>query len=662
MIYRSAGILVAWLAVTLMAGEGLLGAQEREAKFWVNYRAAVENPSGFAAKRDLVQKNKIYLQGAITYQIFSIANAWIASNEEDVQDRIKLLDDLGRMYKLLFRSSVLDKRVEFARSLDADKSQKITEAFQTYTKVIQKHNATPKKSPQMVEELIAAGMEAIEGWKAAGEDYLLGDLAEFISGYYHMKEDYVAEANLLVLAKRCYGRHDRTDKENYVALQLRKLESDHGVTLGKEGAGGATAKRKEKKVRPEAKKLGSVKMTYKKDKGPEKFDSPLWYNFFDHMLWRGVTVEKNKPVNWPLGDGSVLVWEGGSKLFLDVDNTGKKRVKLKATAGTQKAMDIPIRYARGEGKYRINLRGLGEREKFLGGEFNFSSSTMISVRIARACHLEGTFQGIKFSLIDDNVNGKYDDFGADQVQIGKNLPQPLSPIMDFGGKLYSVYRVKPDGSEVFFEEYVGDTGQLQIKWNGARGVTPTFLVVQCTQGEFVNAHFNVAGGQPVTLPDGTYQFKYGLIQSGQGKKVQFVTMTPGRKSEDFKVEMGKTTVKEMGAPFQITCAVRTGKEDGEVMIAGKDIKIFGAMNEQYVHFYPNSFAPVISIRVAGGGNVASRKKTGRPDNVGLELMWYPKDFPFKGSLDRKYEVKVDLNNKFLGKVKGAWNEAEVINQ
>ncbi|MBN2490590.1 MAG: hypothetical protein JXQ29_07060 [Planctomycetes bacterium] len=661
---RLALVLGVLFLTTVMAGAHL--AAQREIDFWTDYKAALDDPSGFAKRRDLVQNNRTLVHGAMTYQIFAIAQAWIANNEEDVQSRLALMEDVGRMYETIHRSKVIELRIQFAKSLDADKSQDLVEANDTYNRLLNLHN-TERKTPQLVEQMIGQGTEVIEGFKRAGEDYILGEICEFISRYHRMKEDYLEEAKLLAHARQCLARHRRTEKENEVALRLRQIEQDHDIRLDRTGGEAPTVERKAPKVRREPKAFPPVVLTYKTDKGPGTFDSLATHNTLDHVLWRGIGVEKgkDKAATWPLGDGSVIWWEGGTKLFLDPDNSGKNPVRLKAGAGTQAVMDIPVHYARGTGKYRLLLRMLGETEKLLGEGFNFSSSTRVYLQMARACHMEGKFNGVRFMLVDDNLNGKYDDYGQDLVAFDKQPTQPLSPVMDFGGTLYSVARVKPEGSEVSFQEYVGDTGKIQFKWTGGRGVTPVFLVVVCTRGEFQNCFFNVGSGEPVTVPNGFYQFARGMLAQGQGKKIRLATIATG-KSEVFEVEENTTTVKELGAPYDIVCAISQAPEG--VQIRGKDVKIYGAMKEHYQHFYPDSYTPVLSVRVAGSGaRIVQNKKLGRPDGNdairkegGWDNMWYPTDFEFKGALDQRYEVKVDLDTPLLGKLKGNWNEAEMI--
>ena len=657
---RTIGILVAVMYLCLLIQTGSLSAQD-EAQLWVDYAAAFKDPAGFAKKRNLIQKHKAKINGMVSYQINSIANNIVAKNHEDTEFRRKLLEDLGRMYELVFRSNYLDCRIKFARDLNSDSAPVLVDAVAKWQKFIANHNKL-EKSPEMVETMIMEGTSIVELFEEIREDFILGEVCELLSRYYGMKEDYKPMAEYLEKARKSFARHKRNTMENHVALKLRNLESK-GYKVGKDGSVDAKGAEEERKVRPEPKLVGVVKTKYKKDKGPTKFESVNLGNYFDHMFWRELRINKEEKTNWPLGDGSVVTWEGGAKLFLDLDNTEKNLKRLKATGGAQKMADIPVRYAHGKGKYRLLLRGLG-KEKYLGREVQYTVNKMFFLKFARACHLEGTFNGIKFCLIDDNVNGKYDDYGVDMIKIGKEPIRPVSKYMDFGGTLYLIDRVKQDGSEIHFKEYVGDTGKLLAKWNGPRGVKPEILVFQCTRGEFSGGFFNVAGEKPVTVPDGYYQFAYGIIKKGKGKKVTCVLMQNREGKGVFRVKKNEEKTVMMGAPFDVKVGIKSGG-DG-VVIPGKEIKIYGAMEEEYHHFYPESFKVAISVRVAGGGKILSNKKPGRPgkaevDAGGMVLMWYPKDLDFKGNIDRTYEVKVDLIGTLLGKkIVGKWNEAKAV--
>jgi hypothetical protein len=379
------------------------------------------------------------------------------------------------------------------------------------------------------------------------------------------------------------------------------------------------------------------------------------------MLWKGLGLRREKTVTWPLGYGSVVRWSGGSKIYLDLENDGRRLIRLKAVSGTDNLVDIKVRYARSVRRYRLLVRGLGE-EKYLGLPIRYITTRVFPLRYTRACHLEGTFKGRRFALIDDDVNGNYDDFGRDMIRFESGRVQPLSRVLNVDGTLYSLGRVKADGSKILFEEYVGDSGILRVDWKGNGRRKPAILVFQCVQGEFTPSYFNLAGGEPLRIPNGHYRFMHGIITEGKGRKRRFVLIGSG-KSEVFEVERDQTVVKAMGAPFDVRAAV-TRAEDG-VQIPGSRIKIYGTMKEEYHHFYPDSFRPRISVRIADGPAVAMEERPGRPgkaeaDRFGRDVMWFPKNFEFGGDTCKKYQVKVDIEDDLLGAIRGNWNEAPVI--
>ncbi|MBN2491645.1 MAG: hypothetical protein JXQ29_12420 [Planctomycetes bacterium] len=412
---------------------------------------------------------------------------------------------------------------------------------------------------------------------------------------------------------------------------------------------------------PTARRYPPVQMRYRPDAGPTGFASAQPWNYDDPMLWKGVSLERDEPAPWPLGYGSVVVWEGGTKVFLDRDSDGRRRTRLKAIAGVEQLADIEVRYPGSVQPYRIVVRGLGE-ERFLGLPVRFLRSRAFPLRFARACHREGRFQGQRFALIDDSLNGRYDDFGEDTVRIGDGPIQPLSQVMRFGSRLYHLERVRPDGTTVLLADYEGPTGRLRAEWRGAGAAEPAMLVFRCVRGEFVNAFFNLAGGEPSEVPAGHYALVHGVIKAGAGRTMRFVRIGPGR-SRPVAVAPGQTVVHALGAPCDVEAGVEASG-DG-LRVPGRAIRIFGAGGEEYYQFYPASFDAEVSVRAAGGPVVLAGRTAGRPekadaDRHGMAVMWYPKAVEFGGSIRRGYEAKVDVRSELLGRIEGRWHRVEVL--
>lgn len=621
--------------------------------FWRQYQEAAEDKAtGFGKRKRLVQSNKARLHDHISYQLWSASNSFVRENVEDAEQRIGLIEDVAQVYKIAYRTSTFEKRTAFAKSLNAESAAKYADARQKWNKWLTLHGQA-QKGPSTVEDLIALGTEIIGLLDEIGESYTLGEVAEWTGNYCKVKEDWSETARFYEKARDAFRAHRRNEAENRVSLELRKLAAEHNV--------GPDAKKddpdKPKKVRPEPKKFPAVALKYKKAKSVEALPTGFKENSSDAMLWFGVTVNKDTPLDWPLGAGSKFHWEGGTKFFLDVEGNGKKK-RVKPGAGKAKAVDLTVRDGTDSWKYRAFMQVLGEQEKFLGYDANMVLATRVTVKLARACYTEGTFNGVKIALIDDNINGKYNDFGNDLVRIGKDDVQPLSPYMNIGGTLYKVFEISADGTSITFAEYVGDTGTLQIQWSGGKRVQPTQLIFKCIRGEFEGGWFNFADGQPKKVPDGFYQLQRGYIVKGSGRKELSVSIGQGN-SESFDVAEGETVVKQMGGPFQLRAELT--KKGGKVMLEGKRIFVMGALEEQYEWFYPTGYTPKVWLRKKEGGTVVKGQQMRRPGqedfNKDFNAPWYPKELEIKASTDAEYEFKATMTHPLLGTIKTDWIEA-----
>lgn len=633
-----------------------LDAQMGTVEFWEAYTAAMNDPAGFGKKRDLVKKNQVLIPQHVNYQIHSISNTLSLDepNMDDVKNRIKILEDIARVYQLNFRKKVLDLRVAYAKSLTKETAKLHSEA-QTKWNTFVTRNAQEAKSEKMIKEMIALGEEVAKLFEQTKEDFICAEVYQLIGDYYMKAKNYADATVWYQKSKKAFARHRRKAKENYVAYQLFQLEKKHGVGKA-EDKDGNPVKPTEKKKKPEPKAFPAVTLKFKKGKkGPDEFASPMFWGVGgDHMLWKDVTLKKGVEKTWPLGVDSKIVWEGGSKIFVEI---GGKKKRIKSGAGKPLAVDLPVDYGDAKGKYRVRLKTLGE-ERFLSATVNYATSDTLYLKMTRECSMTGTFNGVKFHLIDDNLNGKYNDFGDDLIQFGKEPVQPLSPVINVGGKLFGVKEVSAPGDKVVFTEFNGETGTLQATWKGASGVKPAVLFYKCTQGNYKDAIFNVADGKPMVVPYGYYQLFRGQLRKGKGKKILFATILTG-KNEVFLVDENKTTVQKLGAPYDVHAVLE--KDGDNVVVTGQGMTVYGAALEQYGFFYPDAYKPVISLRVKGGRTIAKGKKMTQADETetrkSTENAWHPKPFKVKGSGSATYEFRANMTSKLLGKVKGKWNEA-----
>lgn len=132
---------------------------------------------------------------------------------------------------------------------------------------------------------------------------------------------------------------------------------------------------------------------------------------------------------------------------------------------------------------------------------------------SRGCFMTGRIPGgPEISIFDDNVNGRYDDWGRDGLLFG-DAAQPLSPILllpaadrtpsTLDAELFRL-SVAPSGTIVILGKHVGPTGTLTNACPKApQGAQWRFVVFSGDQGFFELSRFE---GKAVPLPPGQYLF------------------------------------------------------------------------------------------------------------------------------------------------------------
>ena len=400
------------------------------------------------------------------------------------------------------------------------------------------------------------------------------------------------------------------------------------------------------------------------DRGPTRFPSTEMWNYEDPMLWKGLSLPREKPVKWPLGFGSVVVWEGGTKVFLDLENDGQQRIRLPAASGRDDRVAIRIHYPRRVARYAVLTRSLGQ-EDYLGLSIRYVKSQRYPIRYARACHREGRLDGKRLILVDDTLNGNYDDFGKDAVLVGDRSIQPLTRVLDCGAVVYRVERVTPDGTEVRLVRYTDDLGRLQAEWSPAHGRDrkPQLLVFRCLRGPFVNTFVNLADGQARRVPPGVYAFVRGILTTGQDRDRRFVRIGPGR-AEPVVVRPDQTTMVRLGAPFDVRAGIEM--RDDELLVPGWRMNILGRAGEEYRDFYPDSFEANVSVRI-GRRTFVRNEDVGQStkneaDRYGRSVVWYPRPVTFEGPRGAEYEVRVDVESRLLGSIEGAWHATRPVDR
>jgi len=254
-----------------------------------------------------------------------------------------------------------------------------------------------------------------------------------------------------------------------------------------------------------------------------------------------------------------------NRITVDTNGDGKVDQVIKGEEGT---VTLQLSYVGGEkSAYTVRLFADGS------GAWTYD----------RWGYMTGKIQGTTLVLIDENANGLYNEVGKDRMVVGEGTQaQPLSPVVNLGGKLYEL-TIEPSGARVHTRPYVGMMGVLDLTSKfQSRGKLASAVV------KSGRLFFDVAGSA-VTVPAGEYQLYSGVVSATpQLAHLKQGAMTP------FTVEAGKTTTLEWGMPVAIQFAHEF--KDETVTIQPSQIHIRGQKGEEYFGFKPMAFTPTVVVR------------------------------------------------------------------
>ncbi len=203
----------------------------------------------------------------------------------------------------------------------------------------------------------------------------------------------------------------------------------------------------------------------------------------------------------------------------------------------------------------------------------------------------GMVDGQKVRIIDQNNNGRYDEYGKDAIVIGQGRYATfLSKVINVRGKLYSI-DVSTDGLSLDCEPYAGERGTLDLSSQFATKGKLLSAVVRSADGDH---SFNLAGG-PMEVPAGQYELDHGKI--GIGRNV--VTFTKG-KLGSIAVEAGEERKLTLGEPVNIKFEFVL--KSGKVIMDPKLVKYVGRGGEVYQSWNPFGGSPKFDVRDASTGD------------------------------------------------------------
>jgi hypothetical protein len=203
----------------------------------------------------------------------------------------------------------------------------------------------------------------------------------------------------------------------------------------------------------------------------------------------------------------------------------------------------------------------------------------------RRCVMAGKALGYPFVLIDDNNNGRYDEYGVDAMVVGRSkAAHCLSRMVNIKGKLYH-FKTTASGKKVWLKPYDGAAGTLNLQ-KGFRVSGKLFWAI-VQQGD---NYFNMAGHKKgLRVPAGSYHFFGGRV--GHNPNVSCRITRGGMSTLD--VEKDKNLILKWGSPGKIKF---TYTHTGGKLVIPPSVRYIGLAGEEYVDAKPADWAPKIQVR------------------------------------------------------------------
>lgn len=222
-------------------------------------------------------------------------------------------------------------------------------------------------------------------------------------------------------------------------------------------------------------------------------------------------------------------------------------------------------------------------------------------------YLSGTIiDGLQIALIDQNNNGRYDDFGTDVIMFGNSIyALPISSVINVNNKLYD-FKIDAEQLKVSLKPYGGTIGQVDLVSEYKGSMSLDLIVLKSNDGNY----FDVSKNKAFVLPCGFYSLWVGYFED-KGKHVEI----EGTKMEKIEVKNSSTaenkdiTRIKWGQPlrFEVETMVKPLKDKTNKIIIpyfpissidrGYGLKVFGSAGEGYYNFTPE-IGPDIEIKDA----------------------------------------------------------------
>ncbi|MFT7619839.1 MAG: hypothetical protein ACI97A_003496 [Planctomycetota bacterium] len=259
----------------------------------------------------------------------------------------------------------------------------------------------------------------------------------------------------------------------------------------------------------------------------------------------------------------------GTALAVDIDADGKIDVKVETPQGH-------LILANGDRRYAVRVKTENSQWRF-----------------APACVMMGKIGDTKVKLIDQDNNGRFNDFGKDAMVVGNGkVASLLSKVISIDSKLVEL-KIDADGSNLSYSPYTGPVASLKLDATCKGKIVAS--VVQSKDGQY---SFGFSGAQnELQVPAQDYALHSGIISFG-GNTVK-VKMG---KSKSINLAADGSGVITWGGP--VRAEFTYVREGDKVNFDPSKIWFYGSAGEEYFGWSPLGKSPKITLNSTSGRELA----------------------------------------------------------
>jgi len=339
--------------------------------------------------------------------------------------------------------------------------------------------------------------------------------------------------------------------------------------------------------------------------------------------------------------------------FLPLPNEGRK--SQHAVQDNQSSIEVDTD-ADGIVDRRLPARGGVVTVKvFYGGEEGEAPYTVRifrvegGLRFRRHCFTAGKFQNTKLFLIDEDNNGRFNDYGKDALAVGNNpCACTLANVMVIGKKLFEV-KVSLSGKKLSLRPFEAKTGKLNLVSGFKAKSNLLYAIVigkiKDEKGKEHTAAFDLAKHRKgLDIPVGAYQLHAAAVGSSN-KLIAKIRKTSECK-EIFVTESSSVKI-DWGAPARAEFSYDIDSAS-TLRIRPDTIRVYGAYGEMYYDMAFDEFVPNVQVKNENEVVILTRSFNRSDDGKSLAT------FECLVPSDAKLKVRILGKIRFLGDISSKW--------